>query len=300
MLDFRIETFLTLCRTLNFTRAAELLNVTQPTVTQHIRHLEMLYNCKLFSYIGKTLSLTEQGARLHDFAISMTYNSQCIELRMQQGTHQQPPMRIGATKTIGEYVIGPMVSAYLKEKEDCVLSLYVDNTHTLLGLLERGELDFALVEGFFNKTQYGHRLYKTEQFLGVCAADHPLADHKLTIDDIMTQNIIIREPGSGTRAIFEQLLMSHNYSFSGIAKTTVISDFSVIKQLVCDGLGIAFLYLPVVQRELDEGKLKILDLEQMQTQHEFNYVFLKDNLFLNEWQDFFSRSIDSAGGNTPV
>lgn len=290
MLDFRIETFLTLCRVLNYTRTAELLNVTQPTVTQHIRFLEEEYDCKLFSYVGKTLSLTPQGERLQDFALSMSYNSQRIQERMRQGQKQQPVMRLGATKTVGEFVIGPMLSAYLREKPERRLSLQVDNTHTLLGLLERGELDFAVVEGFFDKSKYGYRLYKNETFFGVCAADHPLADRVLTIDDIMMQNVIIREPGSGTRAIFEQLLKQHNYSFESIAQTTVISDFAVIKQLVCDKIGIAFLYEPVVHAELESGKLKKLNLECMQAQREFNYVFLRDSLFLNEWQSFFTRT----------
>lgn len=293
MLDFRIETFLTLCRVMNYTRTAEILNVTQPTVTQHIRYLEEEYDCKLFSYAGKTLSLTPQGERLRDFALSMSYNSQCIQERMRQGRKQQPVMRIGATKTIGEFVIGPILSAYLRENPERRLSLQVDNTHTLLGLLERGELDFAVVEGFFDKSKYGYRLYKNETFFGVCAADHPLADRVLTIDDIMTQNIIIREPGSGTRAIFEQLLKQHNYSFESITQTTVISDFAVIKQLVCDQIGIAFLYEPVVHAELKSGKLKKLRLDCMQAQREFNYVFLKDALFLNDWQAFLHGGEES-------
>lgn len=287
MLDFRIETFLTLCRVMNYTRTAQILNVTQPTVTQHIRYLEEEYGCKLFSYVGKTLSLTQQGERLRDFALSMAYNSQRIQERMRQGGRHQPVMRLGATKTIGEFVIGPLLSAYLRENPDRRLSLLVDNTHTLLGLLERGTLDFAVVEGFFDKSKYGFRLYKNEAFIGVCASDHPLADRVLTIEDIISQNIIIREPGSGTRAIFEQLLKQHNYSFESIAQTTVVSDFSVIKQLVCDQIGLAFLYEPVVRAELKSGKLKKLRLESMQAQREFNYVFLKDSLFLDEWQAFF-------------
>lgn len=296
MLDFRIETFLTLCREMNYTRTAQHLNVTQPTVTQHIRYLEEAYNCKLFSYIGKTLSLTPQGRQLRDFALSMAYNSQCIQERMRQSEGEKPVMRVGATKTIGEFVIGPTISAYLRENPDRRLKLLVDNTQTLLELLERGELDFAVVEGFFDKSKYGYRLYKNEAFIGVCAADHPLADKNLNLDDIITQNIIIREPGSGTRAIFEQLLKQQNYSFESIAQTTVVSDFAVIKQLVYDRIGLAFLYEPVVRAELTSGKIKKLRLESMQAQREFNYVFLKESLFLDEWQAFFSQQ--SGGQDT--
>lgn len=292
MLDFRIETFLTLCRVMNYTRTAQILNVTQPTITQHIRYLEEEYDCKLFSYAGKTLSLTPQGEQLRDFALSMAYNSQRIQERMRQSSGQQPVMRLGATKTIGEFVIGPMISAYLRKNPECRFSLLVDNTHTLLKLLERGELDFAVVEGFFDKSKYGYQLFQKEAFIGVCAAEHPLADRVLTMDDIMAQNIIVREAGSGTRAIFEQLLKQQNYSFQSIAHITVVSDFSVIKRLVCDKIGIAFLYEPVVRAELANGTLKKLYLESMQVQREFNYIYLRDTLFLNEWRAFFSDYSD--------
>ncbi len=290
MLDFRIETFLTLCHEMNYTRTAELLSVTQPTVTQHIRYLEALYDCRLFCYTGKTLSLTPQGERLRGFARAMAYNSQRIAEHMRQSGGELPVLRVGATKTIGEFVIGPTISAYLRAHPGRRLSLLVDNTHTLLGLLDRGELDFAVLEGFFDKSKYGHRLYKNEAFIGICAADHPLADKDLTLEDIISQNIIIREPGSGTRAIFEQLLKQQNYSFESVAQTTVISDFAIIRQLVCEGIGIAFLYEPVVRAELLSGKIKKLRLERMQAQREFNVVFLKESLFLEEWQAFFATS----------
>ena len=289
MLDFRVETFLTLCREMNYTRTAEQLNVTQPTVTQHIRYLETLYGCKLFCYTGKTLSLTPQGERLRGFARSMSYNSRRIQEHMRQGGEELPVLRVGATKTIGEFVIGPTVSAYLRENPGRRLNLLVDNTDTLLGLLDRGALDFAVLEGFFDKSKYGYRLYKNEAFIGVCAAGHPLADKSLVPEDILSQNIIIREPGSGTRAIFEQLLKQQNYSFESVARTTVVSDFSVIKQLVCDQIGIAFLYEPVVRAELLSGKIKKLRLGQMQARREFNFVFLKEPLFLDEWRAFFSQ-----------
>lgn len=288
MLDFRIETFLTLCREMNYTRTAELLNVTQPTVTQHIRTLEALYDCRLFCYTGKTLSLTPQGERLRGFARAMAYNSRRVAEHMRRSGGELPVLRVGATKTIGEFVIGPTISAYLRAHPDRRLNLLVDNTHTLLGLLDRGELDFAVLEGFFDKSKYGHRLYKNEAFIGICAADHPLADKDLTLEDIISQNIIIREPGSGTRAIFEQLLKQQNYSFESVAQTTVVSDFAIIRQLVCDGIGIAFLYEPVVRAELLSGKIKKLRLGRMQARREFNIVFLKESLFLDEWQAFFA------------
>lgn len=82
MLDPRWNTFLTVCETMNYTRAAQRLCLTQPAVTHHIQYLEEHYGCKLFRYEGKVLSLTPAGLRLRDLTRSMAYNSARIETAM--------------------------------------------------------------------------------------------------------------------------------------------------------------------------------------------------------------------------
>ena len=84
MLDPRWNTFLVLCETMNYTRAAQKLCLTQPAVTHQIRHLEEHYGCRLFSYEGKVLRLTQAGQRLREYTRSMAYNSQKIEAAMAQ------------------------------------------------------------------------------------------------------------------------------------------------------------------------------------------------------------------------
>ena len=79
MLDPRWNTFLVLCETMNYTRAAERLCLTQPAVTHHIHHLEDHYGCRLFTYEGKVLRLTEAGLRLREYTRSLAYNSQKVE-----------------------------------------------------------------------------------------------------------------------------------------------------------------------------------------------------------------------------
>ena len=99
MLDPRWNTFLVLCETMNYTRAAERLCLTQPAVTHHIHYLEEHYGCRLFSYEGKVLRLTEAGLRLREFTRTMAYNSQKIEAVMAAAA----PLtrRVGAPRPSG-------------------------------------------------------------------------------------------------------------------------------------------------------------------------------------------------------
>lgn len=284
MLDPRWNTFLVLCQTMNYTRAAEQLCLTQPAVTHHIHYLEDHYGCRLFSYEGKVLRLTEAGLRLREFTRSMAYNSQKIEKAMAAA----PPisLRVGASKTIGEYIIAPKVEQFLRAHPEASFSLLVDNTQVLLRALEAGRLDFALIEGFFERSRYEARLYRREAFFGVCPPGHRLAGRAVGLDELTGERIILREPGSGTRAIFEEALRRQNCTLHSFPNVVTISDFCTMKSLVADGLGISFLYAPVVERELAAGTLARFDLAETPMSGAFYFVCLKDNLFAQSWEDW--------------
>ncbi len=284
MLDPRWETFLVLCETMNYTRAAERLCLTQPAVTHHIHYLEDYYGCRLFSYEGKVLRLTEAGVRLRELTRSMAYNSRKIESVMSASAPLC--LRVGASKTIGEYLIAPRIERFLRSQPAASFSLLVDNTQVLLQALEAGELDFVLVEGFFDQARYEAQLYRQESFFGVCPPGHRLAGRSVPLDELIGERLIIRESGSGTRAIFEEALHRRNYTLQNFESLVTISDFSTIKSLVADELGISFLYAPVVERELQQGTLARFDLAGLPMEGAFWFVCLKDNLFAKSWTDW--------------
>ena len=281
MLDPRWNTFLVLCETMNYTRAAERLCLTQPAVTHHIHYLEDHYGCRLFIYEGKILRLTEAGLKLLGYTRSLAYNNRKAEEAMKSPSSVS--LRVGASKTIGEFVIAPQVKRFLQEHPEANFSLTVDNTQTLLRSLESGRLDFVLLEGFFDRSRYDATLYRKEPFFGVCSPEHHFAGRTVAIEELDAERILIREPGSGTRTIFEDALRRHNRTLNRFSKTTTISDFSTIKSLVADGLGISFLYEVAVSKELDSGVLARFDLAETPMSGAFYFVCLKENLFAADW-----------------
>lgn len=284
MLDPRWWTFLVLCDTMNYTRAAQRLCLTQPAVTHHIHYLESHYGCRLFAYEGKVLRLTEAGRRLQEFARSMAYNSQKIELAMQSASSVS--LRVGTSKTIGEYVIAPKVEHFLRTHPEADFSLVVDNTQALLQGLEEGCLDFILVEGFFERSRYETRLFRQESFFGVCAPGHRLAGRSVSLEELDGERLILREVGSGTRAIFEEALRRQNRTLRSFDRVVTISDFATIKSLVSDGLGISFLYAPVVEQELAQGTMARFELTDAPMSGAFYFACLKDNLFSDVWSEW--------------
>lgn len=283
MLDTRINTFLVLCETMNYTRAAERLCLTQPAVTHHIHYLEEHYGCRLFSYQGKTLSLTPEGQRLLGLARSLAYNSQKAEEAMRAPAALS--LRVGATKTIGEFVIAPRVKRLIREFPELSFSIIVDNTRHLLQALDSLQLDLALIEGYYDRERYELLSSRREAFFGVCASCHPFAGKRVTVEQLLEQRIIIREPGSGTRDIFQQMLRRQGYGLDSFSQQMTVSDFSIIKTLVSDSLGVSFLYAPVVEKELEQGSLSRFELEGETMSGAFSLVCLKSNLFARSWAD---------------
>ena len=269
MLDNRIYTFLKLCETMNYRKTAELLNMTQPAVTQHIHCLEGVYNAKLFEYSGKALSKTAAGIRLEEYSRSVVYNETVFKAQLAKQDRQK--ISVGATKTIGDYIINNLVSYCLKN-ESIQFELIIDNTKFLLQQLDSFELDFLMLEGYFDKTKYDYKPIRNEELVGICAPDHPFANREVELEDIFGEHIIVRESGSGTRKVFENFLEERNYSYSRFKRVSVVSSFNLIQSAVESGIGISFVYLAIPSKN---EKLATFRIKDSRIFHELNYVFLK-------------------------
>ncbi|GEK91648.1 LysR family transcriptional regulator [Alkalibacterium kapii] len=275
MLDYRIYTFLKLCDTMNYHRTAEQLHMSQPAVTQHIHFLEDKYKTKLFIYDGKKLKKTTEALKLETYARAAMYNEEVFRKEMKN--NEQIELRIGATKTIGEYVITEQIKQYLN-KENHTLSLIIDNTEHLLHLLEQNKINFALIEGFFNKEKYNYSFYKEEDFVGVCSKDHPFANRKISLEELFKETLIVREKGSGTREIFLQILNQKNHTLESFEKTISISSFKVIKELIAAQGYVSFAYESIVK---NDKNLASFHISAESYKREFNYVYLKNTKAMN-------------------
>lgn len=284
MIDQRIKTFLTLCKTMSYRRTAEELHLTQPAITQHIQYLERELGCKLFTYDRRSLSMTEEARTLQAFGESLLYQETQMRARLQKpaGRH----LNIGATKTIGEFVIAGQAARYLAEAGN-TLTVKVDNTEHLLAQVAAGKLDFALVEGFFERSAFASRLYSQEEFVGICAASHPFAGKRVSLEELLGEHLLVREEGSGTRDILEQLLAEHNHRVGEFQKVTTISNFGLLLQVLQQVGGITFAYEAVLRQGNTTG-LASFRLMEGKVSREFNYVYL-DNDFAAEAVEEFER-----------
>lgn len=283
MLDNRIYTFIKLCDTMNYRKTAELLNMTQPAVTQHVKFLEREYNCKLFNYNYRKLSKTNEAIELENYARVMMKNE--VDFRDQINKKTAEHINIGATKTIGDYVILNYVKKYL-EIESNGLTLLIDNTSNLLRMLNNNEIDFAIIEGNFDKSYYEYSLFRRERFVGICNKSHKFANKKVSMEQIFNENVIVRELGSGTRNIIEQELLKSSYSLCNFNKQICISSFKIIKELVKSGYGISFVYESIAN---SDDEIARFELKENEIFREFNIVKL-NNLYEDKTNRFLWKN----------
>lgn len=288
MLDFRIHTFLTVCEYMNFTRAAEELNITQPAVSQHIRYLEDSYGIKIFDYKNKKISLTEAGRFLQRVATTMMHDDIHLQARLRELRGEKASLTFGVTLTVGEFVMPKPLARFLRRCPQVQIKMTVANTQELLKKLNSGELDFALVEGFFAKSEYDSLVYSEENYIALCAGNYEPKRELKRIEDTFSERLIIREPGSGTREIFEQYLESRNFQVRDYENIAEISNISAIKSLAAEGCGITFLYEKAVEEELADGRLVRIPLADFPLTHDFTFIWRRNSIFSQYYKDLFA------------
>ncbi len=296
MQDFRVRTFLTVCKTLNYTRAAEELSLTQPAVSQHIAFMEKEYGAKLFTYHHKKLQLTPAGRVLKVALSTMAHDDKLLHERIAEVAHgAKTTLRIGMTLTAGQYVVAASLASYLAEHPQIRAHVRSGDTSKLLALMAEGEIDCAFVEGLFDKAAYAWDAFRTERLVCICGAGRRPTGRVHGFEDLLGERLILREPGSGSRAVLEGALTQRNLSTAAFADTCVVESLNIIKIFVARGLGISFVYESAVQQEVEAGILDAIPLPKENLSHDISFIRLKNSLFEPVLRDLF-EGISNAEG----
>ena len=241
-----------------------------------------------FLYIQeKTLYITKQGEILKEITEKIQADSSKIERIISESFTETESLNFGATLTIGEFTMPPIISEYMNTFNKAQIIMLVENTEMLLEMLNSGKIDFAFIEGHFNKNDYGYELFSNEKFIAVCSKEHRLASKTVELEELLSERIIVREKGSGTRDIFERVLSEKNMSINNFLYFTEIGNLNVIKKLVSEGLGITFIYEEAAKDDILNETLCEINIKNFDVIREFNFVYLKNSIFEEKYLKFF-------------
>ena len=292
MLDFRIDTFLKVCQYMNYTRAAKDLCISQPAVTQHIQALEKFYDTELFLYEGKRLTRTRAGEELLRVMTVMKNDELSLQKHLQELKRGEKTLDFGVTLTIGEFVMPQYLTNYLHRYPDSKVNMKIANTQELLAELASGVIDFAFVEGFFQKENYDYITVSSEEYVAVASPANVCAKaKKIEWKQVFAQTLISREAGSGSREILERILADRNNSVTDFHNIIEIGNIHSIKTLVMANEGISFMYRRAVETELQKGTLVEIKIEDFAVKHDFTFIWRKGSAFAGEYREIYAHLI---------
>lgn len=299
MLDYRTHTFLTVCRTGSLTRAAAELHVTQPAVSQHIRQLERHYGCRLFSKTGRGVAPTAAGELLRRELGAMESDEGRLRAELdalKDEKDARPPLRLGCTRTVGDFVAPRILADHLRRHPNAQLRMRVGNTAELVGLLDGGEIDLALVEGSFDRASFESETFSREPFVAVAAA----GARPESIADLLGMRLVLRERGSGTREILERHLAARDLAVGDFAGVIELASIPAIKACVAAGAGVSFLYRVAVESELTDGRLVDVTPADFAMEHDFSLIWQRGSRYAPRWRALLREWRGQETGRAPA
>ena len=231
----QLEIFVAISRTDSVSRAAEALSLSQSATSTALSELERQFDLQLFDRVGKSLRINETGQQLLPRAVELLDRAKEIE-NLLQGHAGFGYMRIGATLTVGNYLATILVARFLQEHPESRIQLQVHNTSTIVQQIANHELDLGLIEGDCNHPDIEVQPWIADELVVFSAPSHPLASQrKVSLEQLLQEDWILREKGSGTRETFDRAFHSHH---SELKIRLELEHTEAIKRAVESGLGI--------------------------------------------------------------
>lgn len=280
MLDFKLETFLVLCETRNYTQAANILNITQPAVTQHIKYLESHYSTKLFYYDEKrSLHLTKNGELLKSFAQTVKADSIHITQRLKAPPEAPDEIKIGTIVSTGESLVPLMVAEYLKKYPNKKVSMYLDEADTLLEQLKNGHIHICVTDIYCPQEEYESRKLFEGETICVCSPKHPLAKKTVDFCNLIDSRLIFRENDTYSKRNLIKILHDYNQNITNFSSYVEVGTINAVKKLVMENVGISFVYRFIVQDDLDSGHLSQIHIKNFLSRTFFNLAWMKNSFY---------------------
>jgi DNA-binding transcriptional LysR family regulator len=284
-----LEVFLAVARHLNFTRAGEEVNLSQPSISVRIRALQDELGVKLFEQLGKKIALTEAGQVLerHARRVLSALGDAQQALQELQGL-ERGSLRIGASTTPGMYLVPKIIAEFKRRHPKIEIHLGIKDTRQVEEDIVKNEFDFGFVGGHLVAAEVEVIPWLTDEIMLVASPTHPLARKKnLQLKDLAKESFISREQGSATQAAADAALREVNLQ---LEKVMEINNPESVKQAVQSGLGVAFLSKFAIETELKAETLAVLKVKDLRVSRQLKIVRHRDKHLSNAAQSLIEMA----------
>lgn len=285
-MNFRkLKIFYETATELNMTKVAKKLYISQPSISQAIHEIEDEIGVILFDRIGKKLFLTEEGH------VYLNYSRRILNLYEESiktindiSESKKGKIKIGASTTIGIYILPDIIKGFLQANKEIEISLSVDNTIKIEKMILENKIDFAYIEGKSCFEEIVKKEIWEDELIFICSAVHPWNKKDiLSKEDISNEKLIMREMGSGTREIVESFLENNNIEYNIFME---LGNTEAIKKSVEANLGISCLSVRSVHEKIQTGDLKGIRIKDKNITRKLSLIHHKDKFFNNNMKSF--------------
>ena len=278
MEDHKLKVFCTVAETRSFSKASEIIHLTQPAVSLQIQALEELYETKLFDRTSSTVALTSSGDILYRYAKEILTLFAAADKEIGELTSLvKGSISIGASTTIGNYLLPSVISSFKHKHPKIKFHLLVGNTKRIVEFLNAGNIDMGLVEGEVTKYKIKTEKLVSDELTLIVPSEHPWTKKKdVSIMDLMKEPFIFREDGSGTRQVIEKYLAKRGITPNKMKVTTVLGSTEAIKEAVENGIGLSIVSKWAVRRENRYGSITPMKFKEGKMLRDFSLIFSKN------------------------
>lgn len=275
MNERRMRIFYEVSNVLNMTRVAEKMFISQSSISQAINELEQELGVKLFDRVSKKLYLTYEGQVFYNYVrrILNLYDESISAINDIKSSNGGK-LKIGASNTVGVYMVPRIARAFLDIYENVEVSTTIGNTSDICNLILKNEIDFGLVEGKVKNDEIIANSFFKDELVVIVPKNHRLANKRfITKEEIKNEKFIIREVGSGTRELIERKFKENDIEYNVFME---LGNNEAIKNIVEAGIGISCISKQCLDHERIENRLKILNVTNLELSRDIYFIRHKD------------------------
>lgn len=276
LLDDRLETLIVVCETKNFTKAGQILSLTQPAVSNHIKKLEEEIGAPIFLRKKGELLLSNEGEIALLYARRMKALCEKLQEKVDNSKTNLKKIRIGITHTQESGFMAEALSRMAVNSDNTNITLITDNIKNLYDMLENFEIDVAIMEQKPTNPSFNYMVLDTDMLLCMASPKSSLAKKTaITLDDLKKRHLILRLPSSFTREKFEQALASIGESINNFEVAIEVDSIATIRNLVKKDIGVSILSKSACYKEINKGSLVALPIQNLSMTRETVVVYHK-------------------------
>jgi len=275
MLAIQYEVFFEVASNMSFTKAAEVLYISQPAVSKQIKKLESELSIALFERKGNTISLTPSGDKLLHYLHKVKMIQKQIQSDVEIVKDQlevKGELKIGASTTISLYVMPRILASFRKKFPQVQILLVNRNSENVLSALINKEIDLAIIEEHHKINAVHFQSFIEDEIIPVCAKHSSYATNEISLAELKSIPLALRERGSGTQSVLKKELEKNKVRLNELNIYARVGGTEALKNFLIQDDSIGFLSRLAVEKELALGILREVKIKSFKVNRKFNFV----------------------------